>query len=280
MASLAVAARPRPRARAPTLTIGGTQLFHGGHADAKGKRKTMEDRSSIVGCFAGPGTQYYGIFDGHGGGDCSTYVSQTLHELIARRIEANVDVKAAIQDAIDEANLFAQQKWSVQGTTVAIAVVVEDKLYAANVGDSRVVLVDGDGVARRLSYDHKVSDQTEYERIVQRGGCIINGRVGGSLELSRTVGDGAYAGMISCEAYIVEVDYRPEQKLILGCDGIWNVLSDQEAADIFMHSETPSVAAKEIIKESFNRFTDDNVAVVCVDLNPITKSEPSGEQSL
>ena len=50
-----------------SFVMGGRQLFPGGHAEAKGRRPTMEDACASCGEFAGPRTQYYGLFDGHGG---------------------------------------------------------------------------------------------------------------------------------------------------------------------------------------------------------------------
>ncbi|OHT05700.1 Protein phosphatase 2C 1 [Tritrichomonas foetus] len=263
-----MAFRPRAKPVVKNFFISGNQLYSGGHSEAKGKRTTMEDRCTIVGEFAGENTQFYGIFDGHGGGECSTYVANHLHPLIAKKISEGIEVFDAMQESIDEINKHAVEKWKNQGTTVAIAVIIKDKLYTANVGDSRLVLVNEDGSCQRLSYDHKATDRSEQERIRANCGLIQDGRVGGFLALSRAVGDGAFEGFISCEAYMTVTDFTHDQGLIIACDGVWDVLTDQEAADIYNQSADASTAAKNIKQAAIDNKTTDNVVVLCVDLMP------------
>lgn len=258
--------------------ITGNQIFSGGHAEARGKRTTMEDRCAIVGEFAGEGTQFYGIFDGHGGSDCSTYVAENLYKIIAEKLIANDmnDVLEIIQESIDEINAYAISKWMNQGTTVAVAIIIKDKLYTANVGDSRILLVNlKDKFVRRLSVDHKVSDPIEQERIKANLGLIQNDRVGGILALSRSVGDGCLSSFISCEAYMTETDYTHEQGLILACDGVWDVMDDQDAAQIFRAAESAASASKLIKQSAIDNRTTDNVVVVCVTLMPKALIESS-----
>ena len=50
-------------------------------------------------------------------------------------------------------------------------------------------MLSKNGVAERMSYDHKGSDQAEIDRIKQFGGIVVDGRVGGSLAITRAFGD-------------------------------------------------------------------------------------------
>jgi serine/threonine protein phosphatase PrpC len=65
------------------------------------------------------------------------------------------------------------------------------KLYIANAGDSRCVLGRG-GKAIPLSFDHKPEDEIERDRIEKAGSTIMEGRVDGNLNLSRSLGDLKY----------------------------------------------------------------------------------------
>jgi serine/threonine protein phosphatase PrpC len=65
---------------------------------------------------------------------------------------------------------------------------VGNKLVVANAGDSRAVLCRR-GQAVEMSRDHKPMDEDERARIQKAGGFVQEGRVNGSLALSRAIGD-------------------------------------------------------------------------------------------
>jgi len=73
-----------------------------------------------------------------------------------------------------------------------MALLVKNKLYVANAGDSRCV-VSIDGHARDMSTDHKPEDEPELKRINAAGGKVsADGRVNGGLNLSRALGNNFY----------------------------------------------------------------------------------------
>ncbi|KAK4784966.1 hypothetical protein SAY86_001655 [Trapa natans] len=74
------------------------------------------------------------------------------------------------------------------GCTACVAVVRNNQLVVANAGDSRCV-ISRKGQAYDLSRDHKPDLESEKERIIKAGGFIHAGRVNGSLNLSRAIGD-------------------------------------------------------------------------------------------
>ncbi|KAK3242892.1 hypothetical protein CYMTET_47435 [Cymbomonas tetramitiformis] len=74
------------------------------------------------------------------------------------------------------------------GCTAVVALLKGRNLYVANSGDSRCVLSRG-GKAEALSEDHKPTDAREEDRINKAGGAVLDGRVNGSLNLSRAIGD-------------------------------------------------------------------------------------------
>ena len=248
-----------------SFVMGGRQLFPGGHAEAKGRRPTMEDACASCGEFAGPRTQYYGLFDGHGGKEVALYCAEHLHHLIAREMGRGFGVPEAIRASIRAVNADVLKKWDFAGTTAAIVVIARDTIYAANVGDSRVVMVEN-GIARRLTFDHKATVASEKRLIVARGGRVFMGRVNGILMVSRAIGDAEIAKFITCDPYQTTTNMRSNQRLIIACDGVWDVMTDQDAADIMARSEDPKDAARAIKAEALRRGTMDNVSVMCVDL--------------
>ncbi|CAA3025349.1 probable phosphatase 2C 60 [Olea europaea subsp. europaea] len=74
------------------------------------------------------------------------------------------------------------------GCTACVAVLRGNQLVVANAGDSRCV-ISRSGQAYNLSRDHKPDLEVEKERILEAGGFIHAGRVNGSLNLARAIGD-------------------------------------------------------------------------------------------
>ncbi|KAL7484845.1 hypothetical protein ACHAW6_010461, partial [Cyclotella cf. meneghiniana] len=125
------------------------------------------------------------------------------------------------------------------GCTSVVAVIVQNTLVVANAGDSRAVLCRAGGLAEPLSFDHKPLQKREMNRITKAGGFVNQfGRVNGNLNLSRSIGDLKYKQvpgiapadqMITAEPDIISTTLRPgDEFIVLGCDGIWDCLSNEE----------------------------------------------------
>ncbi|XP_027330708.1 probable protein phosphatase 2C 60 isoform X2 [Abrus precatorius] len=126
------------------------------------------------------------------------------------------------------------------GSTACVAIIRNNQLFVANAGDSRCV-ISRKGQAYDLSRDHKPDLEIEKERIVKAGGFIHAGRVNGSLNLARAIGDMEFKQnkFLSAEKQIVTanpdiniVDLCDEDEfIVLACDGIWDCLSSQQLVD-------------------------------------------------
>ncbi|KAL8835755.1 MAG: hypothetical protein Q9170_003187 [Blastenia crenularia] len=138
-------------------------------------------------------------------------------------------------------------------------------LYTANVGDARIVLCRN-GKALRLSYDHKGSDENEGKRISNAGGLILNNRVNGVLAVTRALGDSYMKDLVTGHPYTTETVIQPDidEFLILACDGLWDVCSDQEAVDLVRHTQDPQVASKQLVDHALARFSTDNLSCMLV----------------
>ena len=84
----------------------------------------------------------------------------------------------------------------VGGSTAVLAVIVNNQLYVANVGDSRAVLIyekaDSTLAVQQLSVDHGVENEDELRRLeglgLNRGELRRAGRLG-TQENTRSIGD-------------------------------------------------------------------------------------------
>ncbi|KAK5994550.1 Protein phosphatase 2C-like protein [Cladobotryum mycophilum] len=141
-------------------------------------------------------------------------------------------------------------------------------LYTANVGDARIILCRS-GRALRLSYDHKGSDENEGKRIANAGGLILNNRVNGVLAVTRALGDAYMKDLVTGHPYTTETVIQPEidEFIIIACDGLWDVCSDQEAVDLVREIHDPITASKLLVDHALNRFSTDNLSCMIVRLD-------------
>ncbi|KAF1814863.1 PP2C-domain-containing protein [Eremomyces bilateralis CBS 781.70] len=138
-------------------------------------------------------------------------------------------------------------------------------LYTANVGDARIVLCRN-GRALRLSYDHKGSDENEGRRVANAGGLILNNRVNGVLAVTRALGDSYMKDLVTGRPYTTETVIQPDadEFLILACDGLWDVCSDQEAVDLVRNIQDAQDASKRLVDFALSRFSTDNLSCMIV----------------
>ena len=133
-----------------------------------------------------------------------------------------------------------------RGCTACVCIidVLTKKIFFANAGDSRVILCKK-GKAYRMSVDHKPELELENNRIKKAKGWVNDyGRINGNLNLSRTLGDLEYKNnknllpqeqIITAYPDVVDDKIEPDNDfIIIGCDGIWDSMQDQEICDIII----------------------------------------------
>ncbi|KAJ4792321.1 Protein phosphatase 2C [Rhynchospora pubera] len=246
--------------------------FGYGYASSPGKRSSMEDfyetridgvNGEIVGLF--------GVFDGHGGARAAEFVKKHLFSNIIKHPKFISDTKSAIADAYNHTDSEFLKCENGQnrdaGSTASTAVLVGNRLLVANVGDSRAVICRG-GNAIAVSRDHKPDQSDERQRIEDAGGFVMwagTWRVGGVLAVSRAFGDRLLKQFVVAEPEIKEekVDNSLEF-LILASDGLWDVVSNEEAVAMVRPIEEPQQAAQRLLQEASQRGSADNTTVVVV----------------
>ncbi|KAF8658326.1 hypothetical protein AX16_002094 [Volvariella volvacea WC 439] len=137
-------------------------------------------------------------------------------------------------------------------------------LYSANAGDARGVLCRA-GKAIRLTYDHKGTDKQEAKRIQDAGGFVMSGRVNGVLAVTRSLGDPSMKEFVVGAPYTTEtVLCEDDEFLILACDGLWDVASDQNAVELVRDIQDAQHASQKLLKYALSQHTTDNVTIIVV----------------
>lgn len=264
-----------------------------GLAEARGKRPTMEDESTVVvmmplthSSFNVPtsdGTTtnettatIISIFDGHGGKDVASFCAFHLHKMISCDFEKGNE-EESLKRSFKECDKLINSLNVVCGSCAVVIVIVNDKLYCANVGDSEAILTDNNGSVTMLTTVHKpTKESSEEKRIKDLGGYVFYERVFGTLAVSRAFGDFKYKtplakdDFVSIEPDIKTIDFNKTcQKIIVGCDGLWDVCTYHEIAylvhKLMKDNKNAQECSELIVNHAIQKGSCDNVSVCIVD---------------
>jgi len=239
-----------------------------GSSSMQGWRISMEDaHTHILTLSEDKDAAFFAVYDGHGGSKIASHVSKNLHKFIVRRQEYK---QGNYEDAIvkgflecdDAMRKDEQLKDDMSGSTAITALYRNKKLFVGNVGDSRCIACSS-GLAEPLSSDHKPGNALERDRIEQAGGFVEFNRVNGNLALSRAFGDFAFKNnnefpaegqMITSKPDVVVHEVGEDLMfMVLACDGIWDVMSNQEVADFVISKMATGMEPELICEELMTR---------------------------
>ena len=156
---------------------------------SNGKRNYNEDRVSIIynipkpsgysesrNNMPWPNCSFFGLYDGHGGSRACDFLRDNLHKYIINdKYFPSNPQKAIANGFIYAEKLFFKNFTGIDssGSCAIIILIIENRVYIANVGDSRAILSAKNGVKfYPLSRDHRPGDEKEYKRILDAGGKI------------------------------------------------------------------------------------------------------------
>ncbi|KAF3434880.1 hypothetical protein FNV43_RR21967 [Rhamnella rubrinervis] len=265
-------------------------VYRSGSCSEIGSKPYMEDEHICVDNllehlgattnFPSPGA-FYGVFDGHGGTDAALFIRENILKFIVEDAHFPFCAAKAIKNAFLNADhAFADEASldSSSGTTALTALIFGRTMLVANAGDCRAVL-GRRGRAVELSKDHKPNCVSEKLRIEKLGGVVYDGYLNGQLSVARALGDWHMKGSkgsscpLSAEPELEEMILSEEDEfLILGCDGLWDVMSSQCAVtitrkELMLHND-PERCSRELVREALKRNTCDNLTVVVVCFSP------------
>lgn len=215
----------------------------------------MEDRWFVSDDF-----RFFGVFDGHGGVKVAETAQHHLYEEYVKALEEIDDAASSMlpADRVVEALarsfanvsrvVLGNPKLDLEGSTAVVVVMLPDEIVTANLGDSRAILCRGT-TAVEITTDHKPNSPAEKRRIEELGGVVrwhgylgpdrlpVPGmgafRINGNLAVSRALGDRLEVPFVSSEPEIKRFNRNLEEDrfIILASDGLWDVISSQEAVD-------------------------------------------------
>ena len=128
-----------------------------------------------------PKISYFGIFDGHGGEECSEFLKNNYMNYLVENANFPFDIKLSMIESfqkIEEDFFKLKCKDNIDdsdksGSCALVSVIFDNKVYIANIGDSRAIMSIGGGTkVRQLTADQKPDNIKEFERALKNGSKI------------------------------------------------------------------------------------------------------------
>merc|ERR1711865_52617 len=287
---------------------GGEPTLHFSVSTAQGDRESQEDthvmRAEVP--HRGRGRlSFFAVFDGHGGGHVSQQCSAMLLDNCLEKIE-NSSLQS-LTDGLRHGCFKMDQtlrachhlQSSTCGSTGIMAFFTGDSYVVANVGDSRSILVrrpqsilgkNGSHSVIPLSFDHKPNNPQEIARIGNAGGFVETtthsyggrefqcSRVDGRLAVARAFGDfdlktsnnlPAELQKVSCEPEIISEQALERDLLVLACDGIWDVMSNEDVGEFVVDAMQAldgdvETVAEVLVERAYALGSTDNMTAMVI----------------
>lgn len=255
----------------------GVRLQYGYQSDLGEQREIDEDSvlaMSLSGMFEGIAEPTLGLFavaDGIGGHEAgevasrkaiqqfSAEVLDTVFKRIvgsARGIDADW-LAERLEHAVHKANenVYELNQQFDLGTTITAALVYNNLTAVANVGDSRTYLWR-DGELTQITEDHSMvasliaAKQLEPEEIYthEQKGMIF-----------RSLGD-----RLDLKVDTFTLELKPKDRLILCCDGVWEMIRDEGIEQVMLEEHDPQLACNKMVRRSNVAGGEDNISVIVV----------------
>lgn len=200
------------------------------------------------------------VADGMGGHKAGEYASKFAVEVVKQELEQSTqeEPEAMMKNAIITANQRLRDaaredsRFHGMGTTLVVATVIERTLYFANVGDSRLYLLNED--IRQLSKDHSL-----VQEMVRLGG--IN-QEEAKHHPDKNIITRAVGGREEVEVDFFEYRLKKGDIILMCTDGLSNMVEDDEILRIVKRSRDVVEAVEQLIERAKINGGSDNIGVI------------------
>ena len=167
-----------------------------------------------------------------------------------------------MEEAVTEANkgvleeAKANAEYEGMGTTMVACTLQKDTLYIANIGDSRLYIINDD--IKQITKDHswveemvKKGELTESQARIHPQKNIITRALG----IDEVV-----------HADYFEIDVKPDDKILMCSDGLTNMVEDEDIEYIIRHSSSIEKAVENLVEKANENGGKDNITVILVQI--------------
>lgn len=203
------------------------------------------------------------VADGMGGHKAGDYASRTCVDCVVESIRESQRKTpiSILEEAINYANRQvlldskANSEYEGMGTTLVAAVIIDEVLYVANIGDSRLYVINDEGI-RQVTQDHSLVEEMirngEIERREARlhpNKNIITRALGTSEEVA---------------ADYFEVELKKDDIILLCSDGLSNMIEDEDIMYVVRRYSQIETAGDKLIEKANACGGKDNISIILI----------------
>jgi len=227
------------------------------------KRKLNQDNVFTCEVPLGNLPNLFVVCDGMGGHKAGDFASAYAVKTIEREVMMCAEtapikiIRAALEIANTEIYEQASRDENLQGmgTTAVVATIVDDTLIVANIGDSRLYLID-DGI-EQITKDHSLVEEMirigEIDRSEAREHPDKN-------IITRALGVSTHV-----EVDFFEVDLKKGDVILMCSDGLTNMVEDEDIRMVVKGQRDVVQIVEELIKVANHNGGSDNIGVVVIE---------------
>ncbi len=260
------------------------------------RRKDNEDNFlAVTGTWQHNGQlQPFGLFviaDGMGGHangqDASRIAVETIYQHLAeampRQDAPDEALGSLLQDAIQRANQMIYQQnqkdHADMGCTMTAALVTGNEAHICNVGDSRTYLLNPNDHLQRVTTDHSIVESLVAAGVIQKDDVYTHPK---RNQIYRSLGEKE-----SAEIDVFRQHLTPGDKLLLCCDGLWEMVRDPDIEQVLRQDDLRQATNTLVDMANENGGVDNITAIVVKVLDdakparqPMIQSVASGPANL
>lgn len=207
------------------------------------------------------------VCDGMGGHKAGEIASHVVEDHVLTCFRGNPpfiddeEVENWLMDTVLEAHQIVKRMANMNedtkgmGTTIAVAVVIEDYVYICHVGDSRIYLYNSN------SLEQITKDHTLVNELIDRGAISVEE---GKNHRQKNVLMQAIGVDMNIVPDINKVELNGRNVLICS-DGLYNSLSDKEILEVLYKDDLVDHKVHELIEQANEQGGSDNIAVVLIE---------------
>jgi serine/threonine protein phosphatase PrpC len=204
------------------------------------------------------------VADGMGGHAAGEYASRFTVEKLVEKIKESSQTEpvALMKEAVEQVNAMllaeanADRAKAGMGTTIVAATVIGERLYAANVGDSRLYVINEESITQ-ITRDHSL-----VEEMVRLGEM---NKEDAKDHPDKNIITRAIGVMPEVAPDFFETSLKDQDMILMCSDGLTNMINDIDIKKIVLGQRDIVEKAEKLVETANQNGGRDNITVVLVE---------------